>query len=587
MLSWNLKNIYFLSGGIILVLFCLLFYHFQATQAQGVEYELGGWLWSDNYGWISLNSKNTAGLLAYKAIINSSNQISGYGWSSNVGWVCFGATCGGVVPTGDSPTASLDNNSAKITGWAKVVALGDDGWIHLRRGGAAGARKGEECYNCQPTCEQWTQQCSGTPLVCQNVAPCLKYSEENYDSCKTCFSETYFCPSPLAPASECRFPDSVSAPDAVAGGSGYACSDCAGNCQKIHQTGTDEYRIVCDSCSACEIYGTIANLENGGLIGWGWNGDVSNGVVGAGWVHFNSLRGQGYIVFPWLQTQFGSIYTSKSVSQKAGVVGNNATYCIFAKDIATNIKTQSCESLFGKQGLVVGVEQKLPTGTDIYRNALGRIDVKGLTTGIKSIGNVWYNKYGQIVETIAPASWTNGAKTLNGKIYVVTGDLTISSPLSFDNAVSSNSGNGLIVVQGDLIINGNIVYNGVDLPSNLKQLASVGWIVKGDVKIAGSVAKAVGAFVVLGNGSDCVSDGADYPKYTANGCGVVFSGDSANPLTIDGLLIAKAFDFRRNYADINQGAEKIVYDGRLIANPPPGLSGFSEGLPVIRDFILE
>ena len=95
--------------------------------------------------------------------------------------------------------------------------------------------------------------------------------------------------------------------------------------------------------------------------------------------------------------------------------------------------------------------------------------------------------------------------------------------------------------------------------------------------------------MVLGNGSPLVKSPTEdqgYPKFSRTGHGIFFSGSSESPLTVVGLVIARAFGWERSYSNIKQGSERIIYDGRLIANPPPGLKGFAEGLPVIRDFEL-
>lgn len=570
---------------LILILIGLLFYHFKSTQALGVgEYELAGWLWSDNYGWISLNLKNTLPGCTefcgnyYSVKINTSNEVSGWGWSSNVGWVCFGSSCGGIAPGGGSAFARLDEVSGKLSGWAKVWSLGESGWLHLERGGLAGANPGEACYNCENVCVG--------PVYDEDTGEVIGCNQ--YDlQCKICFTRTYF--------------DGQNQPDpdveSVIGGSGYFCSSCA-NCEP--SGATELKRTVCASCSSCQLYGTGVDLSNGKILGWGWNGadDVNaNGerVVGAGWVHFNPQQGGSIIVFPWLETQFGSIYTAKKLRQRAGGEQANATYCILAEDITSNIKTENCENIAkNKKGLVTDVKTGLLTGIEIYRNALGKIDFKGLTAVIKEIDGAKYNKYGyEVVNNLQPQLDSPVNWILNNSVYVRDGDYTINAELSFGNGDSAQAGSGLIIINGDLYINANIVYTngGAPLPGNLKQLASAAWLVKGDVIVAPTVENIAGAFIILGRDgvSSCEISGyfdeaQDFPQYQKNGCGVFFSGESAQPLTVFGLIMARAFDFRRTFAELTQGAERIIYDGRLIANPPPGLKGFVEKLPVIRDF---
>lgn len=592
------KLILFILIIAILAIAGLFFYNWQAVESQGVTFNLAGWIWSENYGWISLNSDNCLLLnptdclasnprVSYSVKINPANSITGYGWSENVGWVCFGSGggdttqgCIGTPPDGNLNT-SLDPVTGKITGWAKVSSLDNNGWMRIGRGSSQGANFGEACYDCQPKCTQWTIVMQGEPPVPVSVPPCLTYSETEFDTCNTCFSQTNFdgqnIPNP--------------ATESVAGGSNYICNSCS-LCHKVNGAMSGTYRIVCNPsdgyngrCNSCELYGINRNLNDGKLLGWSWNG-TSDGLEGAGWVHFNTEFGVSYIVFPWLQTLYGPIYTPKWVRQKSGVEGKNATYCILAEDININIKAQNCEDI--ATGLVTGVDTgflESITGGGIYRNALGKIDLIGMTGKVASLGT--RNKYGQVVNDLAQNSWTGpSGGILKGEVYHFTGNLEINSPIQFNSGINV-SGNGIIIVDGNLQIKNDISY-GVGVPTKLNELASVVWIVRGDVIIDPGVKNIVGAFIVLGNGvATCEltpTSEADYHKYNQNGCGVFFSGNSNKSLTVLGLIIAKAFDFGRTFSEVLQGSERIIYDGRLTANPSKALSGFTEGLPVIRDF---
>ena len=473
----------------------------------------------------------------------------------------------------------------------------NDGWLEIGRGDPVGVNFGEACYDCQPTCIDWeiimVPDPPGPDIPTQGS--CIEYSEEEFDSCKTCFTDTKF--------DNIDYINSDNT-EAVVGGSGYICSDTSSGssnctkCRKIYSGSAS--RIVCNtispgnpnngSCSSCELYGVNMNIADGSLLGWAWNG-VSGGVDGAGWVHFSPVSGGSFIVFPWLQTTYGSIYTPGSVRQRSGVDAKNATYCIFANDININIKTQNCEG--GVNGLVGDVEvgfPQSPTG-EIYRNALGKIDISGLTTEIMG----GRNKYGHLINELDAASWNGPSDDiLSGEVYHFTNvnGLSINSNIEFKKGNGIN-GNGTIIIEGDLFINANITYGAVN-PIELSELASVAWIVRGDVIVREDINNIVGAFIVLGDepSSDCVvsSGSTEYPRYShGESCGLFSSVDvagetSENSLTVLGLIIARAFDFGRTFSELLQGSERVIYDGRIIANPPPGLEGFVEGLPVIRDF---
>lgn len=585
MLFKILKISWLVLAVMILVIITGLIFNFAGTQAADAEYELGGWLWTETYGWISLNSDNCVDNalcfgsgVDYKVVINSSDQISGYGWSEYVGWVCFGSTCSGTTPDGGASSAQL-NADGRISGWAQVLELGSDGWLDLRSGNNLGSGYGEQCYDCQPACDVW--EMAGDPPVSTGV--CLEYSDTEFDSCNTCFTRTRFDGN--------NIPES--AVESVTGGSGFVCSSC-NNCEKVFSVSGDPdiYRLVCNSssggsCSSCELYGVNRNNYDGRLLGWAWNGNAGL-YKGAGWVNFHPRFGQAFVVYPWLETKYGSIYSTKAVRQKAGSENYNATYCIYAEDVNLNIRSQNCQAV-----AVPGINAGFPTGTsNVYRNALGKIDVAGLITKDLSIGTD-KNKYGHNISVISDVNWSNETVTLGGRVYYRDGDLTVGN-LTFNNAPSGQKGNGVVVVNGNLTISADIFY-GVGTVADSKQMASLAWIVKGDVIIDPAVSQAIGAMIILGqDGASCLyedgitscSASVDYPEYAQNSYGIFFSGDSGEPLTIIGLVFARAFDFDRTYADLQIGSERIIYDGRLSANPPPGLDGFVEGLPVIRDLLI-
>ncbi len=50
-------------------------------------------------------------------------------------------------------------------------------------------------------------------------------------------------------------------------------------------------------------------------------------------------------------------------------------------------------------------------------------------------------------------------------------------------------------------------------------------------------------------------------------------------LSVSGMLIAETYNFAREYKRGNEPSEKVSYDGRVIANTPPGLEDFSQSLP--------
>jgi len=95
------------------------------------EYNVWGWAWSENIGWISFNNTSGGGSVNYEVSINPDTGIfSGYAWSENIGWISFNSGDLAGCPSGTCQ-AKLDLSSYQVSGWARVLSQ-TDGWIHLR-----------------------------------------------------------------------------------------------------------------------------------------------------------------------------------------------------------------------------------------------------------------------------------------------------------------------------------------------------------------------------------------------------------------------------------------------------------------------
>jgi hypothetical protein len=139
----------------------------QATPTEGGN--VTGWMWSRAAGWISLNCSNfgTCGTSLYGVNLEGADsgpvKLTGFAWSDILGWICFGETCGGTNPenipnyaewrqplppsnpadqvtcTDDSVCSPIEicgdqgvcQPKGRLYGWAKVVSLGNNGWIAL------------------------------------------------------------------------------------------------------------------------------------------------------------------------------------------------------------------------------------------------------------------------------------------------------------------------------------------------------------------------------------------------------------------------------------------------------------------------
>lgn len=113
----------------------------QPAKAAG-PYNMSGWIWSENIGWISLNCANqdVCGTSDYGLNIDeTTGELSGSIWSETIGWISFDKASTGAPPAApfngaETYIAKLDPISREISGWARALANGDgwDGWIKLR-----------------------------------------------------------------------------------------------------------------------------------------------------------------------------------------------------------------------------------------------------------------------------------------------------------------------------------------------------------------------------------------------------------------------------------------------------------------------
>src|SRR3989344_2420291 len=153
----------------ISVLFVLLavgFYVFYLAEKEFVPVQAGagqnvqGWIWSENIGWISLNSSNcdpdndgqsngatgcpstgtsvpNYGVSIYRPSNWSdaeAGKFSGWAWSENIGWVAFYRATAGNPPFApflyatNTIMAALDDDSNAVRGWARAVSACKDNY---------------------------------------------------------------------------------------------------------------------------------------------------------------------------------------------------------------------------------------------------------------------------------------------------------------------------------------------------------------------------------------------------------------------------------------------------------------------------
>ena len=486
---------------------------------------VAGWAWSsENFGWFSANcSNNPFGLFPFECPdidgpppydyglnVEDDGTVAGYLWAENIGWVRFGNPLGELAPGGAVARAIYDKVLGRITGWAKVLILGDEGWLKLR-GPDAGMPGGpySACADCQDV------EIPGDP-------PTVDYQ------CNICFTGKF--------------------PDPSETGIGNICGQCS-NCNE----GTN----TCNACTFCDKYGISVDRQNGRIVGWAWNGN-NDPAIGVGWINFSPTPGGLGLASPWLETKYGDIYGKLGVKSPSAFVElinkYNATYCILSTGAITNFRS-------GEGCVRTPFENfDFPRTSNLYTNIFGKIDLTGILAG----------KYG-LVNNIN--SGDDIPSLMAGKVYYKNGDLTVSAKI-FNNGSGRLDGSGLIVVRGNLTITGDLSYQAGPSVLNLKNLASVGWLVlddgsglKGKIIINPSVEKLVGAF------------------YAENeiATGTTNNRRTDKSLTVRGLMLAKKFNFQRLWQSAQRGSEQVIYDGRVLANTPPGMADLMSALPIWRE----
>ncbi|MEK7570039.1 MAG: hypothetical protein AAB515_01160 [Patescibacteria group bacterium] len=176
-----------------------------------------------------------------------------------------------------------------------------------------------------------------------------------------------------------------------------------------------------------------------------------------------------------------------------------------------------------------------------------------------------------------------------------------------DNGTDNIAQRVTVVVDGDLDIQYNIIaadrakdadLSGMVAADSIRDLPTIAFIVKGNVTIAKEVNKVTGAFIVTSRdtsaGHDPDTAACPNAANYGNNCGGAFKTGNDNdaalctvtsptcrPLTIIGLLFARQLSFQRigSLRENTTAAERVIADERLFLNPPPGLEDVTKALP--------
>ena len=103
------------------------------------DFELTGWMWGENVGWVSLSCKNTSscGTVDYGVSNDGNGVLSGFAWSENLGWINFAPSTSGV-------TINVSTGDFSGRAWAENV-----GWVTFASSGA-NPYKVKTAWTCDP-----------------------------------------------------------------------------------------------------------------------------------------------------------------------------------------------------------------------------------------------------------------------------------------------------------------------------------------------------------------------------------------------------------------------------------------------------
>ncbi|MFH1427058.1 MAG: hypothetical protein ABIG60_00825 [Patescibacteria group bacterium] len=152
------KKTWFISSFIILfaivISAALVYKEIKLVAADNTD-NVSGYAWSSNIGWISFNCTDDDSCASANYGVNIDDNYNfllangnpGYAWSSNIGWIRFGGSdtppdnyafnsnCSNTCNASNSCTACYNSTDNNVYGWAKILSLGNDGWLKLNSEG--------------------------------------------------------------------------------------------------------------------------------------------------------------------------------------------------------------------------------------------------------------------------------------------------------------------------------------------------------------------------------------------------------------------------------------------------------------------
>jgi len=261
----------------------------------------------------------------------------------------------------------------------------------------------------------------------------------------------------------------------------------------------------------------------------------------------------------WLRVDTGNIFSQGGIlgtSPSAATNLKNTKYCLRSDNsIEWTSENEACKKEDADP-------ISLPTFSTEYRNKLGFLDI----AGIKKQG-----RYGTVIPIADESQIFN---PLSGNIYYFSGsgEFVLSAKTFLNGTTAQGNGAGLLIIEGaDLRITGSIGYSTDAVQDRLKNLASFGVIVLKNGSAGGNI--------YINPGVQKVS-GTYFAEDT------IYTGTNSSGLHNDvllkmyGVFVARQFNLQRdNNQNPSLAAEEIIFDGRSVVNPPPGMQDAAKSLP--------
>ncbi|MFA5135061.1 MAG: hypothetical protein WC505_04755 [Patescibacteria group bacterium] len=242
--------------------------------------------------------------------------------------------------------------------------------------------------------------------------------------------------------------------------------------------------------------------------------------AGLGWIEF--MPAGALLGIPWVQTMFSDIYASEAIALSPpprGTGGYTSTFLILAGEEG--------DTITGIPGYYSGAQTGAPTssyyepgfdplitgaGNPLGEDVLDRLNISGLVA--ETATGSGYNQYGHplridssegTVDISQSASFGGDPSdiTLDGTVYYFssanpTTRYVIGREMTFKagSEPAGTAGDGLIVIDGDLEINRDILYEERDL-ADISEMPSVAIVVRGNVYISPFVSELAGAYVAV------------------------------------------------------------------------------------------